>query len=29
MNTAEEVEGFLQAVKGLVKRLRGLTAMAV
>ncbi|MGZ8202870.1 MAG: cysteine desulfurase family protein [Burkholderiales bacterium] len=29
MNTAEEVECFLQAVKGLVKRLRGLTAMAV
>ena len=28
-NTAAEVEGFLHAVKGLVKRLKGLTAMAV
>jgi len=28
-NTASDVEGFLQAVKVLVKRLRGLTAMAV
>jgi cysteine desulfurase len=28
-NTAEDVEGFLQAVKGLVKRLKGMTAMAV
>jgi cysteine desulfurase len=28
-NTAEDVEGFLQAVSGLVKRLKGMTAMAV
>ena len=28
-NTAEDVDRFLQALKGLVKRLRGLTAMAV
>lgn len=28
-NTLDEVEGFLQAVKGLVKRLKGMTAMAV
>ena len=28
-NTAADVEGFLQVVKGLVKRLRGLAAMAV
>jgi cysteine desulfurase len=28
-STAEEVDGFLQAAKGLVKRLKGLTAMAV
>ena len=27
-NTADEVESFLQVVKGLVKRLRGLTAMS-
>lgn len=28
-NTAEDVDGFLQAVRGLVKRLKGMTAMAV
>jgi hypothetical protein len=28
-NTVADVEGFLRAVKGLVKRLKGLTAMAV
>ncbi|HYC48777.1 MAG TPA: cysteine desulfurase family protein [Burkholderiales bacterium] len=28
-NSAADVDGFLQALKGLVKRLRGLTAMAV
>jgi len=28
-NTAEDVESFLQAVRGLVKRLKGMTAMAV
>jgi cysteine desulfurase len=28
-NTAAHVDGFLQTVKGLVKRLRGMTAMAV
>jgi cysteine desulfurase len=28
-NTVEEVEGFLHALRGLVKRLKGLTAMAV
>ena len=27
-NTADDVDGFLQALKGLTKRLRGLTAMA-
>jgi len=28
-NTAAHVEGFLQTVQALVKRLRGMTAMAV
>jgi cysteine desulfurase len=28
-NTAEDVDGFLQALKGLVKQLKGMTAMAV